>query len=232
MVDTFNASRDLNSDSTLTDALDFFKIKMLQEINTIILGTVLDVDSIGKRLIVKSLINGVNSKNAPITTPYIYDVPYGAVRGGTAGIITHFVVGDNVIIGFCQRPIDVTKETGGQSTPSLYRFFSLQDAVVLSHWSNNDPTIYLKITNDEVTIQATNKPITITTSGDTTINANNATINAVAIDLAGAVEVTGTLTVGTTVLSSSAPAIIDSHPFLLHAHTAVQTGTDNSGPVL
>lgn len=239
MVDTLNATRDLNSDLSLTDALDFFKTKIYQSINTIILGTVIDVDLANKRLVVKSLINGVNSKNAPINPPNIYDVPYGAVRGGNAGIITHFVQGDNVIIGFCQRQIDTTKSTSSSSTPTLYRYFSLQDAVVLSHWSNNEPTIFLKITDDEITIQATNKPISITTTGNTTINANNATINATglakiqapSIEIDGSAVVNGTLTIGTTILSSTVPAIIDSHPFLAHIHSGGTLSGGLTGPV-
>lgn len=240
MVDTFNATRDLTSDSTMTDALEFFVSKKFQQINTIILGTVIDVDIPNKRLVVKSLINGVNSQNAPINPPNIYDVPYGAVRGGNAGIITHFVPGDNVIIGFCQRQIDATKNTGNSSTPSLFRFFSLQDAVVLSHWSNNEPTIYLKITDDEITIQATNKPITISSTGDVTVNSNNATINsntlakiaAPTIELDGNITVSGNLTIGASSFSSSGPSTIDGHPFSAHTHSGVTTGTGNTGPVV
>lgn len=224
MVTTYNATRDLNSDTTLTDALDFFKSKLFLEINTIILGTIIVANPTTRRLQVQSLINGINSLNAPVTPPIIYDVPYGDIRGGNAGIIVDFQIGDNVIIGFCQRQIDVSKETGSSSTPALLRFFSLQDAIVLSHWSNSDPTIYLKITNSEVTIQATSVPVTIFTTGNLTINANN-------IALEGSSTVTGTLTIGTTVFNSSLPAIIDGQPFLTHIHSGVATGGSNTGPV-
>lgn len=200
MTDNFVATRTLTSDLSLTDALMFFKEKMLLEINTIILGKVIEVDNSAKRLSVRSLINGVDSKGLPISPPTIYDVPYGSIRGGNAGIITEYKIGDNVIIGFCQRQIDNTKKTEAQSTPSIYRVFYLQDAIVFSHWSNSNPEIYLKITDDEITIQATTKPITITTTGNTTINANNATINATniakiqapTIELDGNINMTGT----------------------------------------
>lgn len=226
MVDTFNASRDLNSDLSLADALDFFKTKMFQGINTIILGQVLEVDSVNKRLSIRSLINGVNTFDAPTTPPTIYDVPYGAVRGGSAGIITHFIVGDNVIIGFCQRQIDSTKTTESQSTPALYRFFSLQDAVVLSHWSNSDPTVFIKILDTEITIQAMANPITINTTGDVTINSENATINATMLAkvTAPTIELDGNVTVSETLT-------IDGLPFLTHTHSGVTTGGGNSGPV-
>ncbi len=213
-----NSSKSLNTDLSLTDMLDFFKTKMLLEINTIILGSVLSVDSLNKRLTVKSLINGINSKNAPIDPPTIYEVPYACVRGGNAGIITNFVVGDNVIIGFCQRQIDITKETEKQSTPNLIRFFSLQDAVVLSHWSNSDPTIFLKITDEEITIQSLDKPININTTNTLTINASNIVIN-------------GNMTIGSTTFSSSGTSTIDGHPFSAHTHTGVTSGTSNTGPV-
>lgn len=251
MFPTFNASRDLTSDASLTDALDFFKTKVFQQINTITLATVLSVNLITRRLQIQPLINGVNTQNTPIIPPMIYDVPYGDIRGGNAGIIIDPVPGDSVIVGFCQRQIDSTKSTGASSTPSLYRYFSLQDAVVLSHWSNADPTIFLKITNTEVTIQAVSNPITITTLGNTTINATNVTINATAIatvtapaiNLNGDVIINGSLAVSGIVTAVSGPFTIDSPvvmnttltidgtSFTGHTHTGVTPGPDDTGPV-
>jgi hypothetical protein len=207
------ASRELNSDVSLTDALDFFRTKIFQSINTITLGKILDVNLITKRLQIQPLINSVDTNNAPIISPVIYDVPYGTIRGGNAGIITEYQINDTVIVGFCGRQIDATKATMGASTPTLYRYFNLQDAVVLSHWSNTDPTIFLKIANDGITIQGSTLPISVTTTNNVTINAQNATINATTITLAGDTK-------------------IDGVNFLQHKHIDVQTGGGISGIVL
>jgi len=206
------ASRELNSDLSLTDSLDFYRTKIFQQINTLTLGKVLGVDLATKRLEVQPLINGVDTNNAPIIPPIIYDVPFGTIRGGSAGIITEYQVGDTVIIGFCQRQIDATKATMGPSTPTLYRYFSLQDAVVLSHWSNTDPTIFIELSSAGITVQAGAQPVAITSTGNVTVNAQHATINATNIDLNGTLSING-------------------KPYLSHAHVGVQTGGGISGGV-
>lgn len=235
MVQTFNASRNLTDDASLTDALEFYKTKLLQNINTIILGEVIEVNNNTKQLTVQSLINGVDSKNNPIIPPVIRDVPFGAMRGGNAGLITHYKIGDNVIIGFCQRQIDTTKRTGKRSTPALVRFHNLADAIVLAHWSNNDPEIFISILEDGITIEAKDKPITINTTGDIIANAVNANITATGqttiesptINLNGNVIISGALT--------SATATIGGIDFATHQHGAgtysnsAGTVTGNSG---
>lgn len=225
MADYFNSSTDLSTYTTSTGSQKFFLSKRIQQINTIILAEVLSVDNSSKRLSVKSLINGVATDKTPIDPPIIYNVPYGSVRGGSAGIITEFKPGDTVIVGFCQRQIDAVKRTGARSTPNLLRFHALNDAVVLSHWSNNDPNIFIKVTDDGIEIQGVGQPIQITTTGDVTINSKNVNINATEkvtitapeIDLNGEVKAEE-LTIGEI-------------PFLLHTHGGVTSGTDLTGGV-
>lgn len=244
MVTTFNSSKELSSDLSGTDMIEFSNTKLLHDINTIVLAKIIDVDLPTKRLVVKSLINGVDTHDQPIDPPQIYDVPYCAQRGGNAGIITEYKIGDTVVIGFCQRQIDITKNTMEQSTPTLTRFHALNDAVVLSHWSNTEPTIFIKITDDGIDIQTLNKPLNITTTGDINLTANNVTIaattkfvvNSPDIELNGNSKIIGTLTIGNTVVNSTgientSGILIDSVPFLLHTHGGVTTGTGVTGPV-
>jgi hypothetical protein len=244
MVTTFNSSKELSSDLSGTDMIEFSNTKLLHDINTIILAKIIEVDLPTKRLIVRSLINGVDTHDQPISPPQIYDVPYCAQRGGNAGIITEYKTGDTVVIGFCQRQIDITKNTMEQSTPNLTRFHALNDAVVLSHWSNNEPTIFIKITDDGIDIQTLNKPLSITTTGDINLTANNVTMNATTkfqvnspdIELNGNSKIIGTLTIGNTIINTtgiqnSSGTLIDSVPFLLHTHNGVTTGTGVTGPV-
>lgn len=244
MVTTYNSSKELSSDLSGTDMIEFSNTKLLHDINTIILAKIIDVEIPTKRLVVKSLINGVDTHDQPIDPPQIYDVPYCAQRGGNAGIITNYKIGDTVVIGFCQRQIDITKNTMAQSTPNLTRFHALNDAVVLSHWSNNEPTIYIKITDDGIEIETLDRPLNITTTADVNVMANNITMNATTkfqvnspdIELNGNSEIIGTLKVGNTIIntmgiSNTSGTDIDNIKFLLHTHGAVTTGTDTSGPV-
>lgn len=227
----FTASRDLASDATLTEAMSFFGEKLIQKINTITLAKVISANPSSKRLQITPLINGLNADNTPITPPTIYDVPYCAIRGGNAGIITEFAVGDTVVVGFCQRQIDNTKQNMNQSTPSLLRYFSLQDAVVLAHWSNNNPSVFLKLTSGEVVLESQALPITINTTNTIAINANNATIKSTNVTLQGDVTINGSLTIGQSSFSSSGTSKIDGKQFLQHMHTGVASGGAISGPV-
>lgn len=250
MVQTFNASRNLTDDASLTDALEFYKTKLLQNINTIILGEVIEVNNSTKQLTVQSLINGVDSKNNPIIPPVIREVPFGAMRGGNAGLITHYKIGDNVIIGFCQRQIDTTKRTGKRSTPALVRFHNLADAIVLAHWSNNDPEIFISILEDGITIEAKDTPITINTTGNLTASCNTANITCTGDIIANVVNANITATGQTTIESptinlngnviisgalTSATATIGGIDFATHKHGAgtysnsAGTVTGNSG---
>ncbi len=244
MVTTFNSSKELSSDLSGTDMLEFSNTKLLHDINTIILAKIIDVNIPEKRLVIKSLINGVDTHDQPIIPPQIYDVPYCAQRGGDAGIITNYKVGDTVVVGFCQRQIDITKNTMEQSTPTLTRFHALNDAIVLSHWSNNEPTVYIKITDDGIEIETLNRPISISTTGNINMMANNITMNATTkfqvnspdIELNGNSKIIGTLTIGnttvsTTGISNTGGTLVDNVQFLLHTHSGVTTGTDTSGPV-
>lgn len=244
MVTTFNSSKELSSDLSGTDMIEFSNTKLLHDINTIILAKIIDVSIPEKRLVVKSLINGVDTHDQPISPPQIYDVPYCAQRGGDAGIITDYKIGDTVVVGFCQRQIDITKNTMEQSTPTLTRFHALNDAVVLSHWSNNEPTVYIKITDDGIEIETLNKPLNISTTGNVNVMADNVTIDATTkfivnspdIELNGNTKIDGILSVGnttinTTGISNTGGTLVDNIQFLLHTHSGVTSGTDTSGPV-
>ncbi len=228
MSDTFNATRELSTDTTITGALNFFTNKKIQKINTLVLAEILTVDTVNKRLIVKSLINGVDSKNLPIDPPSIYDVPYCAIRGGTAGIITNYVVGDTVVVGFCQRQIDITKKTGKRSTPNLTRFHALNDAIVISHWSNTEPTIFVKITDNGVEINGGSMQVAIETSGDITINSDNLNIQA---SDSISINATDKISLIAPQIEINGELKINGIPFLLHTHSGVTSGTDTSGPV-
>ena len=225
--------------------MEFYKTKLLQNINTIILGKVLVINSTTKRLIVQSLINGVDSQGNTITPPQIYDVPYGTMRGGNAGLITQYRDGDNVIIGFCQRQIESTKRTSTSSTPSLTRFHNLADAIVLAHWGNDDPTIFISILETGIEIQGLDQNVTVNTTGNLTASCANATITAttdVSVSSAtaeinattSATVTTPTLTVdGNLVVTGSITATtgtIGGIPFTTHEHSA-GTYTSPSGAV-
>lgn len=152
---------------------------------------------------VRSLVNYLDNDSKPITPPLQFNLPKLEIRGGNAGVIVEPIKGDVVIIGFCQRDISAIKKTLKRQNPASLRRFSVMDGTILGIISNTPPSIYVKITKDGIILEATNKPITVNTTGDTTINSNNANINATTmatitapvIKLDGAVQATTTLSV-------------------------------------
>ena len=249
-----NSSRTLTDDLSLTDALEFFILKKMMGLHTITLAEVLEVNATKTRMTVQSLVNNLNNKDQSVPAPKIYDVPCGSMRGGNAGLITEFKKDDNVLIGFCERQIDGVKRTQARQTPSLFRTHSLEDAIIIAHWANTPPSIYVKITDDEIEIQAVDKPITIVTTGNTMIKATNATVEATTlatikapiIKLDGAVQATSTMTVttsvtspiingGTTTISnagissSTGNTNVDNKLFLAHTHGNGNAGNPTTG---
>lgn len=220
MATTFNATRTLTDDLSLTDALNFYITKILQNINTITLATIKDINHTTKRATVQPLINGIDSNNNPIIAPIIYDVPYGTIRGGNAGIITEYQIGDNVILGFCQRQIDATKRTKKASTPSLIRYHNLADAVIICAWNETDPLVYVSVTDEGVKIEANDQNVEVVTTANITAQCAQAEITATTsakittptLTLDGNLVVNGTI--------SANDATIAGKTFSSHEHLA------------
>lgn len=202
----------------------------LMNINTILLCEIIVVNS-NNSFDVKSLVNYLDNSKSPITPPLVFNLPKLEIRGGIAGVIVEPIVGDKIIVGFCQRDISAIKKHLTRQNPASLRKFSLMDGIILGIISNTPPSIYVKITSDGVTIDAVNKPIIVQTTGDTLIKANNAkveatvltTIKAPLIKLEGVVETTSSMTIATTLS-------VNGKDFATHKHTAggyaIQTPTN------
>ncbi len=169
------SSRNLNSDLTGIDALDFALSKLMMNTQTLTLGKIIEVNN--NLLTVQSLINYKDVDGNGLTPPKTFNVLFGKMQGGIAGLIIEPAKDDLVLIGYCQRDISETKKTGRQSTPKSNRTHALEDAYVINCWNLQPPMIYVKITKDSIEIQAQNKPISINTSGNATVIANTTTIN-------------------------------------------------------
>jgi hypothetical protein len=228
-----NSSRKITDDLSLTDALEFFMLKKMLGLHTLTLAEVLEVNSDKSRMTVQSLINNVDNNDRSAPAPQIYDVPCVMMRGGNAGLITEYKKDDKVLIGYCERQIDAVKRTEARQTPALFRSHALEDAIIIGHWSNTLPSIYVKITDDEVTIEAVDKPITIVTTGNTIVKANNATIEATTlatikapnIKLDGIVEATSSMTISNNLSVSG-------KDFITHVHSGVTSGGSNTGALV
>jgi len=166
--------------SNLENVMDFSITKKMLKINTMTLCRVVAVND--RTLDIEPLILSVDTEDNALDAPIIYDAAVSTTRGGDAGIIIEYKVGDVVIVGFCSRNIDVTKNTLKQSKPEDARTYDLRDAVVLGHYALEQPTTYIKITDGGIEIN---------TGKNVVAKCNNLTATASKIDLVGATSITG-----------------------------------------
>lgn len=176
---TYNSLMDESTDKSIANVIDFAINRRLMDVNTMLLCEVLAVN--GTKLRVKSLLNYLDTKGNPIDPPIIYDVPTMMIVGGNAGVIIEYQIGDNVVVGFCQRDISGVKSTQNRQNPSTYRKFSLSDGIVLGKFSNILPTVYVKVTNNGVEIKGPD--IKIISDGTATVQAQTANIEADEVNL-------------------------------------------------
>lgn len=165
----------LESSNSFENQLDFIIEQYIGKLNTITLGEVVSINK-DSTVDVKPLLNKLNGDGEAVAPPIIYDVPYGAVRGGSAGIWVTPQKGDAVIIGFCQRNIENIKVTEKQSNPNSLRKFDISDAVVLMHWTKKPLKVFIKITDDGIEMVTPNLDVKV--DGDANITAKKAIIAA------------------------------------------------------
>lgn len=174
----------------------------MMNINTILICDI-EIVNADKSCDVRSVINLIDNSGNPITPNIIFNIPKIEIRGGIAGIIVEPIVGDKVVVSFCQRDISSIKKHLTRQNPASYRKFSLMDGIILGVISNTPPSIYVKITSTGVKIDARDQPIELITTGDVTTNCTNAkvvattmtTVTSPTIKLDGDVTVTGLLTI-------------------------------------
>lgn len=148
----------------------------------------------------------------PSPLPILINVPVQFPRGGGFSLTFPVAKGDECLLVFAERSIDIWHKSGGVQNPGAKRFHSLSDATafvgissLVNKVPNYDPTnVQLKKDDDSVylTLKA-NGNLDAHADGDinaTCDNANitadtKATVTAPDIELIGAVQITGTLDV-------------------------------------
>lgn len=94
-----------------------------------------------------------------VTIPHdtIYGVPYLRVQGGACALIIDPVVGDIGYIVVSGRDQSNAVANRTPSAPASFRTHSMADCVYVGAYLGSDPTHYVKITNDGVSVITTGK---------------------------------------------------------------------------
>jgi Phage protein Gp138 N-terminal domain len=159
--------------------------------------------------------------------PLLVDCPVYFPTGGGCTLTFPVAAGDEALVVFASRCIDSWWQSGGVQVQAEMRMHDLSDGFAFVGVSSvpsvipgistsaaqlrtDDGTTFVEVSAGGIRAQ--------TTGNASVVAAGAATVTAPTINLAGAVNIVGVLT-------------INSVPYVAHTHSGVQPGLDNSGAV-
>lgn len=214
-------STDITQDIFLNDAnkLNYAINNILKKINTILICKI-EVINQDKTFDVRSVLNVIGNDGTPYQPILQFSLDQMRIGGGNAGILVEPQVNDYVVVGYAQRDITNFKEIKNTTNPNTKRIFHHNDGIILGIYPTKEPSIIIKITNNEITINGNDKPINITNTNNINIKGNNVKIEANNTEIvANTIKLNGELE-------------INNKKYLLHQHSGVQTGGATSGGVV
>ena len=208
--------------------------QIVQNLRVSIPGIIQSFDPAAQTAVVQiALYERVKTATGPqiMAIPAIQDVPIQMPRGGGFSVTLPLKSGDECLLVFCDMCIDLWWARGGVQPQFEIRRHDLSDCIcipgpwnqqrLIQNYSTNslqvrsdDGTVIVDVAEAGITLTA--PKVQINTSGDIDFMAS------------GNVNISGTKV---SVTSSDSQSTIDGKIFLLHEHTTVKTGTDDSGPV-
>lgn len=169
------------------------------------------------RVDVQPLVSQVDGAGNGTPHGTIHDLPCFRYQAGGCAVIIDPVVGDIGLAVFAHTDISSVKATRAAALPGSRRRFDWSDGMYLGAMLGAQPTSYVKIGPDGVTVQAdAGLPVTVRTTGTVTIDAPT-------------VALTGDLTVQGDIMTGPG-STFNGKSFDSHTHSGVTTGTGTSGP--
>lgn len=162
-----NPNKGNSSLNTLVGIID----NALSQVSTAMPVTVLQVyenHTVDVMPMVDMLDNAGNAvEHAPITS-----IPYARLQGGDYGLIIKPKSGDKGLVVFASRDISDVVQSKGKAKPASLRKHSMSDGMYIASLLYEEPTTYLEITKDIVTVTVP----TTDSDGKVQVNENTAKI--------------------------------------------------------
>ena len=222
-VNTTSVSNDFN-------AISFVVSQILAGSRTVMLVQVLSVTNTGGvspigTVNVQPLVQQVNGVGEATPHGTVYNLPYMRIQGGTNAVILDPEVGDIGIICIADRDSSAALAAQGQATPGSGRKGSPSDGFYMMSVSGKTPTRYVQFTSSGITV---NDPSTVTIiAPNTKIQGELEVTGAVTLD--STLQVDGAQTNNSTIVATG--NITGQGTSLhTHVHSGVQTGGGTSGP--
>lgn len=161
---------------------------------------------------IQILVNQVDGAGNATPHGIIYGIPYVRLQGGANAVIIDPVVGDIGLAVFASRDISSVKANKGPANPGSRRMFDYADGIYVGGLLNGTPTQYVEFTPTGINV----------------VSPTQVTVQAPAIELDGAVHITGAVT-GDDAATFVGEVTADGIPLSTHKHTGVTTGGGTSG---
>lgn len=204
---------------TLPDSageLNVLRFLITQALGRIASATLVEVKGVSpppaQTVDIQILVNQVDGAGNATPHGIIYGIPYVRLQGGANAVIIDPVVGDIGLAVFASRDISSVKANKGQANPGSRRMFDYADGIYVGGLLNGTPTQYVEFTPTGINV----------------VSPTQVTVQAPAIELDGAVHITGAVT-GDDAATFVGEVTADGIPLSTHKHAGVTTGGGTSG---
>lgn len=228
--------------TTLYDAMQSHIHKMKDSLYTSSVGTITKVNYRGdsiESINVRPFVASVYNSGEVIKKPILFGVPVLFPSGGGGVLSFPLQIGDTVLLVFSKDDIDSFISNTGNDVPKSNRKFSINDPVAIPCFYptaiNQDPNkenvelkfkeSSIKITPEGDVIVNSKKEVTVEAATQININVPSVNINSQTITCSGDLTVSGNISVGEDIVTTSGVSLKD------HVHSGVRAGTELSeGP--
>lgn len=208
---------DPSTTATEFNMLAFVFELLLSRISTVKLVKVISCTNSGGvspvgTVVVRPLVNQMTGAGQGVPHDNLYSVPYLRVQGGTNAVILDPEPGDIGACGFCDRDISLVKVTKDYANPGSPSMMDWADGLYFGGFLNGAPSQY----------------VAFSAAGLALVSPTKISLSAPVVDIEATTSVTVNSPANTI---EGGGTSIDGKPFLPHAHTGVQSGGSDSGPV-
>lgn len=118
-------------DPGLIDVLASFKLDIFRTMNCVKVGQIISFDTVKKTASIQLLFKRVLPSGTITSYPVLVDCPVFTLQGGGASIEMPIAAGDQCIVLFSDRNIDVWFKNGSEAAPSNARAHDIADGIAL-----------------------------------------------------------------------------------------------------
>lgn len=205
----------------------------LKELHTCLPGIIVSYEATKQTASVQPAIQRIFTEQGAVNLPLCVDVPVAFPGGGGFFLTFPVAAGDECLLLFSERAIDLWHALGNTQPPAEYRLHDLSDGLAIVGL-NSQPNVLasfnatdVELRNRARTARVTMKPDgtieTLNAAGSYILAANgNVTVTSPLTTINGNVQVNGTLTASVDVIGGG-------KALKTHIHSGVTAGIANTG---